>query len=185
MVYLVPAIVVPSGNPAGIRVLDDLARPGVRVGMGNPETVCLGLYGIELLEKNGLLEPVLRNVVTFAESCSSTANLAAMNQVDAILGWRVFHYWNPERMEFIPIEPGRIPRLSYIPIAVAAATKQPEAARAFIDFVLSPEGGEIYAEFGYLAQESAARKFAPDARIGGEYRIPEEYFRLLREGALR
>lgn len=28
---------------------------GLRVGMGNPETVCLGLYGIELLEKNSML----------------------------------------------------------------------------------------------------------------------------------
>ena len=42
--YLVPAVITPAGNPAGIRSLEDLAGPGTRVGLGNPETVCLGLY---------------------------------------------------------------------------------------------------------------------------------------------
>ena len=115
--YLVPAMITPAGNPANIHSLEDLTRPGIRVGIGNPETVCLGLYGIELLEKNKLLKQVMKNVVTFGGSCSKTANLAALSKVDAILGWRVFHYWNPDRMSFVPIAPERIPRISHIPIS--------------------------------------------------------------------
>ena len=138
--YLIPAIITPSGNPAGIKSLDDLAGPGVKVGIGNPETVCLGLYGIELLEKNGLLVQVMRNVVTFGGSCSKTANLAAMDQVDAILGWRVFHFWNPERMGYVPIAPDRIPRISYIPISIPIFTRDKELSESFIDFVLRPAG---------------------------------------------
>ena len=112
--YLIPAIITPAGNPANIQSLQDLARAGVRIGIGNPETVCLGLYGVEILERNDLLVPVLKNVVTFGGSCSKTANLAAMNKVDAILGWRDFHFWNPERMTYVPIAPQKIPRISYI-----------------------------------------------------------------------
>ncbi|MFH1842476.1 MAG: molybdate ABC transporter substrate-binding protein [bacterium] len=179
--YLVPAIITPRDNPAGITCLQDLAAENVRVGIGNPETVCLGLYGIELLETNGLLEPVMRNVVTFGASCSKTANLAALNQVDAILGWRVFHHWNPERMEYVPIAAERIPRISYIPITIPVHTRDAELSRAFIDFVLSPRGKAIYRKYGYLVSREEAQQFAPQASIGGEYRLPEQYFELLRK----
>ena len=177
--YLVPAIITPAGNPAGLHSLEDLAGPGIRVGIGNPQTVCLGLYSVELLEANGLLEQVMKNVVTFGGSCSKTANLAAMSQLDAILGWKVFRSWNPERMAYVPIAPERIPRISYIPISIPIHTRDPELSRAFIDFVLSPIGRSVYERFGYITDLEAARELAPSASVGGEYTLPEEYFDLL------
>ena len=177
--YLIPAIITPADNPAGIRSLDDLCRPGVKVGMGNPETVCLGLYGIELLVENGLLSKVMKNVVTMAGSCSRTANLAALGSVDAIIGWRVFHFWNPKRMRYIPISPDKIPRISYIPIAIPVYTRDIALSKRFIDFVLSPAGRSIYHKYGYVTSRENALVFAPRARIGGEYILPEEYQALL------
>ncbi len=173
--YLVPAIITPKGNPKNIHSLEDLTKPGVRVGIGNPKTVCLGLYAIELLEKNELMESVLKNTITFGASCSKTANLAAMNQLDAILGWRVFHFWNSERMEYIPIVPEKIPRISYIPISIPIHTKDVNLSRTFIDFVLSKKGRAVYEKFGYLANKTKAKAFAPKASIGGEYSLPEKY----------
>jgi molybdate transport system substrate-binding protein len=146
--YLVPAIITPAGNPANVHSLQDLARPGVRVGIGNPQTVCLGLYSVELLEANGLLGNVMKNVVTFGASCSKTANLAAMSQLDAILGWKVFHSWNPDRMTYVPIAPQKIPRISYIPIAVPVHTRDLQLSKSFIHFVLSPSGMSVYRDLG-------------------------------------
>jgi len=178
--YLIPAIITPADNPAGIRSLNDLARPGLRIGMGNPETVCLGLYGIELLVENGLLANVMNNVVTMAGSCSRTANLAALSSVDAIIGWRVFHFWNPRRMKFISISPEKIPRISYIPIAIPVYTRDIALSQRFIDFVLSPVGRSIYHKYGYITSREKALEFAPRARIGGEYILPEEYHSLIK-----
>ncbi len=174
--YLVPAIITPAGNPAGIRVLEDLIRPGVRVGIGNPKSVCLGLYSIELLEKSGITDQVLQNVVTFGGSCSKTANLAAMSHVDAILGWRVFHFWNPDRMVYVPIDIEKIPRISYIPISIPVYTKDMALSKMFIDFVLSPVGRAVYQKHGYLTDRKKATDFAPKAGIGGEYALPVDYF---------
>ena len=179
--YLVPAIITPAGNPANVHSLQDLARPGVRVGIGNPQTVCLGLYAVELLEANGLLEKVMKNVVTFGASCSKTANLAAMSQLDAILGWKVFHSWNPERMAYVPIAPQKIPRISYIPIAIPVHTRDLQLSKSFIDFVLSPSGMSVYRELGYITDLEAAKELAPSARVGGEYALPGEYFDLLED----
>jgi len=177
--YLVPAIITPAGNPANVQSLQDLARPGVRVGIGNPQTVCLGLYSVELLEANALLEKVMKNVVTFGASCSKTANLAAMSQLDAILGWRVFHFWNPDRMTYVSIDPQKIPRISYIPIAIPVHTRDPQLSKAFIDFVLSPSGMSAYRDQGYITDLEVARQLAPSASVGGEYTLPDEYFDLL------
>lgn len=181
VVYLVPAIIVPKGNPAGIRTLEDLARPGARVGIGNPESVCLGLYAVELLDKNGLLEKVLPNVVTFAESCEKTADLAALSQVDAVIGWTVFQDWNPARIERVLIPPGRIPRLSYVPISLPVFARDPTLSRRFIDYVLSPAGLDAFRAYGYITKREEALRFAPEAGIGGEYRLPEKYFGLIRK----
>lgn len=179
--YLVPAIITPAGNPANIHTLEDLTRPGLRVGIGNPETVCLGLYGIELLEKNNLLEPVLKNVVTFGGSCSKTANLTALKKVDAILGWRVFHYWNPERMEFVAINPKQIQRISYIPISIPVYTKDINLSKAFIEYTLSPTGKTIYKKYGYLCMLEDAKEFAPQAPVGGLYTLPDKYFEIIKD----
>lgn len=173
--YLVPAIITPAGNPAGISSLEDLTREGLRLGLGNPETVCLGLYWIELLENAGITDQVLENTVTFAASCSRTANLAAMGQVDAILGWRVFHHWNKERMSAVQLAPDQIPRISTIPIAIPVFTKSEALSKSFIDFVLSEVGRETYRKFGYLTEEEEARKLAPNAGIGGVYELPADY----------
>ena len=174
--YLVPAIITPAGNPANIHSLNDLARPGVRVAIGNPETVCLGLYAVEILEKNGLLDRVMKNVVAFGGSCSKLVNLAALKKVDAILGWRVCHYWNPQRMELVPIAPDHISRISYIPIAIPVFCKRVDLSRKFISFVLSPKGRAAYKKFGYITSRAEAMRFAPRADIGGEYTLPPDYY---------
>jgi len=181
--YLVPALIVPEGNPAGVAGLDDLGRAGLRVGIGNPETVCLGLYGVELLAHNGLLEAALPNVVTFGASCSRTADLAAMGSVDVILGWRVFEAWNPARMDALALEPSQVPRIATIPVGISTHARDPEAARRFIAFVASEAGQAAYRDAGYLTDREAALALAPDASIGGRYALPDDYLQRLAGGA--
>ena len=175
LAYLVPSILVQQGNPKDIQSLDDLGEPGVRVGIGNPEAVCVGLYAVEVLEQSGLLEAVGKNVVVHTESCSKTAALVAMKQVDAILGWRVFSRWNPDAIQAVPIAPQRIPRLAYVPAGICTTCKDPQRAAALIEFLTSPEGQRIFAKWGYLAGEQQAREFAPEAKIGGRYELPAAY----------
>jgi len=179
--YLVPAIIVPKGNPQGIHSLEDLTKKGVRIGMGNPESVCLGLYGVELLDKNGLLESVLPNVVVFAKSCEDTATLAVLRKVDAILGWDVFQSWNPDKVEWIKIDPDKIPRISYIAIAIPVFVKDRRLAQDFINYVLSLKGKAIFKKWGYVSEEGEAKRYAPRATSGGEYKLPEKYFSIIRQ----
>jgi len=173
--YLVPVIAVQKGNPKNIKSLADLAKPGISVGMGNPQAVCLGLYGVEILEYNNLLDEVGENIVTQSESCSKTASLVAMKSVDAVIGWHVFHDWNPDKIDVVYLEPEQTPRLAYIPAAISSYTYNKDNTRQFIDFLLSEDGQRIFSKWGYIASEEEVRKFAPEAQIGGEYTLPDDY----------
>ncbi|MCX6355453.1 MAG: molybdate ABC transporter substrate-binding protein [Candidatus Aureabacteria bacterium] len=178
--YLIPAIIVPKGNPANIRSLDDLARPGLRIGMGNPETVCLGLYGIELLEYNKLLAPVLKNVAVFAKSCEDTATLVVLKKVDAIIGWDVFKSWNPSAVELIAIPPDKIPRIAYIALSIPVFARDTALSRDFMDYVMGEKGRSLFNKWSYLTDEAKARAKSPAARIGGEYHLPADYNKIVR-----
>ncbi|RLB01598.1 MAG: molybdate ABC transporter substrate-binding protein [Deltaproteobacteria bacterium] len=178
LAYLIPAILVQRGNPKDIESLADLARPGIRVGIGNPEAVCVGLYAIELLQYNGLLEKVAGNIVTYAESCSKTAALVVLGAVDAVIGWRVFSKWHPRAIEAVYLRPEQIPRIAYVPGAISVFCKHRDSAQRFLDFLVSSEGRRIFARWGYLATEAEARRFAPQAKIRGEYRLPVAYYKL-------
>jgi len=175
--YLVPAILVQEGNPKNIQTLEDLTQPGIEVGIGAPETVCVGLYAYEILEHNGLIDKIKEagTIVTHAESCSKTASLIALKSVDAIMGWRVFSEWNPEDTDVVYIQPDQLMRLAYIPGAISTFTQDREIAQRFLDFLVSSEGQQIFGKWGYIATEDEARQYAPDAEIGGEYKLPDNY----------
>jgi len=171
--YLIPAINVLAGNPKNIRSLEDLARPGVRIGIARPDAVCVGLYAAEVLERSGLAEKVRPNIVTHAESCEKTAQLAALGAVDAVLGWRVFHYWQPGKIETVLLDPEQIPRVGYIPIAVSVDSKDRARAQGFIDFLIGEEGQAVFRKWHYLTSVEEARRFArPDTPVGGEWKLP-------------
>jgi molybdate transport system substrate-binding protein len=176
VVYLVPAINVQKGNPKGIRTLRDLTREGLRLAIAHPEMVCVGTYAVEIIEKN--LSPqekdrLRKNLVNYTESCEKTANAVSLKAVDAVLGWRVFHYWDPDRIETILLKPEEIPRIGYLPIAISKFAWDKVTAQRFIDFLLSAEGKAPFRKYHYLMELEEARRFTrPDAPVGGEYKLP-------------
>lgn len=163
--YLVPAIIVQKGNPTNITSLEDLAKPGLRIGIGDPQSVCVGLYAKELLEKNGLWDGVERNIVVYAQSCDATAALIPTKAVDAIIGWHVFKDWTPDKADIIWIAPSKIPKIGYIAGAVSTFTEDKISAERFLDFLASSDMAKIWAKYGYFATVQEARLHAPNAVI--------------------
>ncbi len=179
--YLVPAINVQKGNPHNIRSLKDLLKPGLRLAIADPDSVCVGTYAVEVVEKNFNPEErqqFRKNLVTTVESCERTANILSLKGVDAVLGWEVFQHWDPERIETIFLNPGEVPRIGYIPAAVSRFTKDRNLAEKFVQFLTSPESKAIFKKHGYLMslQESKAYTL-PDTPVGGEYSLPATWRR--------
>ncbi len=179
--YLIPAINVQRGNPHRIQSLRELLKPGLRLAIAEPKSVCLGIYAVEVIERN--LTPEERkqfrkNLATTVESCEKTANIISLKAVDAVLGWEVFQYWDPQRIETVLLKPAEIPRIGYLPAAVSKFAQDRNRAEKFVQFLTSPESKAIFKKYGYSMNLDEARKFTlPDTPVGGEYSIPEEWKR--------
>lgn len=179
VVYLVPAINVQKGNPKGIKSLKDLLQPGLRVAIANPDGVCVGLYAVEIIEKN--MSPTekaafKKNLVNYTESCEKTATAISLKAVDAVVGWSVFQYWDPERIQTVPLKKEEIPRIGYIPIAISQFTTNRPLAQSFIDFILSNEGLAIFRKYNYFMSPGEASAWIGAKKpVGGEYALPSDW----------
>lgn len=176
LAYLVPAINVQQGNPENIHRLEDLTRPGLKVVIANPEGVCVGAYAVEIIEKSFTPDQrraFQRNLVNYTESCEKTAAAISLKMADAVIGWRVFEHWDPERIQTVPLAEDQVARIGYIPVAISVFTRDRAAAQAFIDFLAGPEGRAIYARHHYFATaEDAAVWIGARRPVGGEYTVP-------------
>jgi len=151
--WLVPAIIVPKGNPKKVHGLEDLARPGVQIGLAKAGAVCLGDISEEILAAAGLTEKVKKNVVTYALSCEDTAHLAELGEVDAIIGWEVFGAWAPEKVEVVRLPATYAGRARNIPAAVSTFSRQPRLAGKFVSFLTSIEAKKIFQARGYAIRK--------------------------------
>jgi len=144
--YLTPVICVAEGNPRRIGSLRDLSREGLRVTMGDPGSVCLGSIAKQAFERAGLYALVRENIVTYASNCQQIASLIRVGEVDAAVGYDVFHFQSPDDMDIVPI-PG-IEQVN-IPVAVLIHSIRKERAREFVDFIAGPHGLKVFAKHGY------------------------------------
>jgi molybdate transport system substrate-binding protein len=176
IVYLVPSINVVKGNPHGIRTLQDLTKPGIRVAIANPEGVCVGAYAVEIMEKiftDAQKAAFQANLVNYTESCEKTATAISLKMADAVIGWSVFEHWDPERIETVRLPANQVPRIGYIPIAISKFTKNREAAQRFIAFMSGPEGRKIFARYKYFTTVKEATGWLGVTKpVGGEYVVP-------------
>lgn len=181
VVYLVPAINVQKGNPKNVKTLKDLTRPDLKVAIANPEGVCVGAYAVELVEAlftSQEKEAFRKNLINYTESCEKTATAISLKAADAVIGWRVFHYWDPARIETIPLDKSQVIRIGYIPVAISKYTSNRPLAQKFVDFLLSEDGKKIFMKYHYfMSADEAAAWIGATKPVGGEYVVPQEWIK--------
>jgi molybdate transport system substrate-binding protein len=98
-------IVVPKGNPAGIRHLADLARPGVRVALGQPDQCTIGVLSRRLLQSENIYEHLLRdNVVTQTATSALLVPSITTGAADAALAYATDTLAEADKLDVIPID---------------------------------------------------------------------------------
>jgi molybdate transport system substrate-binding protein len=160
LVYLVPAINVPKGNPKQIRDLADLAKPDMRVVIGEPSTVCLGDIAQAMLEREKLWEKVKPRIANYASSCENVLQALLLGEADAVIGWDVFGRQHLDKVDTITL-PADLARPRSIPASVIRWSKQADAAKAFIGFLASDESKAVWEKHGYTPEPPAAAPAKP------------------------
>jgi ABC-type molybdate transport system substrate-binding protein len=97
-------IVVQKGNPKQIRSLSDLARPGVRVAVGQPEQCTIGVLSKRLLEAEGLYEEVKKNIVTETATSALLVPNITTSAADAVLAYATDTHAEQDKLDVVPID---------------------------------------------------------------------------------
>jgi accessory colonization factor AcfC len=141
------AILVRPGNPKGIRGLEDLVRPGIRVlevaGAGQ-----LGLWE-DLAGRKGLIPALQRNIAaSFANTAEAIAAWKDRRELDAWITLEGWHHRLREETELVRL-PAEEQLLRGTPIAVAARSEQRALALAFLEFARAEACHEVFRRAGW------------------------------------
>jgi molybdate transport system substrate-binding protein len=142
------AVVVPKSNPAGIKSIYDLTKPGVKVDVA-ASSVPVGSYTVQVLNQMGLNSAIQANVVSQETSDANVVAKVALGQVDAGFVYLSDYVIDPTHLSLVKVPAWAQPKITY---AMAIVSKSPNqsASQAWMDRVLSPAGQAIFVKDGFL-----------------------------------
>jgi len=155
--YFIPTILVQKGNPKKISCLHDLTKPGIRLGLGDPNSLPVGRIAKKIFQKNKISWVGVEKNLKFQ---SATVNVLGMqiqaSSLDAVIVWdAVAHYYNEYGEEVpIPLEKNVI---STVDVGVLKFTKDKELAEKFVEFIVSPHGLDIFRKHNYTIESPCDR----------------------------
>ncbi len=100
---LKPVLIVSKGNPLNIRSIEDLQKNGIRLGIGNPRYSTCGELFVAKLNKQGIAEAVLKNVLMEARTHSELANGVKVGSLDAAVVWNFAARLEPHAIESVSL----------------------------------------------------------------------------------
>ena len=141
-------IVVPKSNPAHIRNIYDLTKPGVTVDIA-ASGVPVGTYTLQILKNMNLTAAVMKHVVSQESDVRDVLAKVALGEVDAGFVYSTDAKTVPGKVAVVKVPAWAQPKVQYGICVVAGSTDKPDA-RAFIKRVLSKAGQRKLLEHGFL-----------------------------------
>ncbi|UCG49545.1 MAG: substrate-binding domain-containing protein [Phycisphaerales bacterium] len=146
---LAPVLAVQRGNPKGIKSVEDLARPGLKVALTDPEYATCGKMVFALLESKGIKDAVMANVGNrLTKNHPALGTFLKTQAVDAVIIWNGVAHTFADDLEVVqtPYEYEEEIRVHVIGLDY---TKQRELLVRFMEFARA-RGPEIFKAHGYI-----------------------------------
>lgn len=190
---------VRPGNPKGIEDWGDLVSGDVEIVTPNPATSggakwnIMAAYGSQLeagkseAEALDFVGQIIANTSVLDDSARDSLQTFASGKGDVLIGYENEAIQAQEEgieLEYV------IPDSTILienPAAVTSGASNPGTAKAFLDFIWSPEGQQIFADYGYrpvddtvLEENAKAFPVPPGlftiADLGGWAKVDDEFF---------
>ena len=193
----VVVFMVRKGNPKNIKTWDDLITDDVEVLEPNPFTSggakwnIMAAYGAQLeqgrspQEAREYIAELFEHVPVLDKSARESLQTFSSGKGDVLLGYEneaILAQQEGEELDYI------VPDQTILienPIAVVNETEQPATAKAFVDFLYTPEAQEIFVGKGYrpvVEGTAGADKFPQPkdlfeiTKFGGWDKVNSEFF---------
>ena len=146
--YHIPVIAVPEGNPANITSLDDLAKPGVKVILGDPRACAIGKLADEILDRRKIFDEVNKNIVARTATVNELVLYVSIKKADVSVVWKSLLVEAEDKVGAIEI-PEEQNLIKIIPIGMLTFSENKDKAGEFMDFVTSDKAKTVLKKFGY------------------------------------
>ena len=179
----VVVFVTRKGNPKNIRAWDDLVKPGVEVIEPNPFTSggarwnVMAAYGAQLRagktpqQAEAYLLELFRHVPVQDKSAREALQTFIGGKGDVMLAYENEAINAQQKEQPVDYVVPDTTILIENPIAVAARSRNPTAAKAFVDFLRSEPAQKTYAARGYRPVDATAAAAADFPRPSGLFTI--------------
>jgi molybdate transport system substrate-binding protein len=136
-------IVVPAGNEPGVEGLEDFADADLLIGLCAEEVPC-GQFGRQALANAG----VTPSIDTNEADVRALLTKVQSGDLDAGLVYKTDVLAGGDEVEGVVV-PDELNVVADYPIAPLSASASPDVAAAFVAFILSADGQDILASFGF------------------------------------
>jgi molybdate transport system substrate-binding protein len=146
-------VILPAKNPANITRLQDLSKSGLKLILA-AEEVPVGKYARQALDNMNasfgadFKDKVLANVVSNEDNVKQVVAKVQLGEADAGIVYVSDAVAAPE-LKTIGI-PAAQNVIAKYPLTALGKSSDPELARAFVAYVLSPEGQAVLQKWGFL-----------------------------------
>jgi sulfate transport system substrate-binding protein len=195
----VVTIATRPGNPEGIESFDDLLTKDVEIITPNPATSggakwnIMAIYGSQIeagkSEQEALdaVSTVISKTSVLDDSARDSVQTFASGKGDVLIGYENEAIQaKDEGVDLEYVIPDSTLKIEN-PGAVTTDAQDPEAAKAFLDFILTDEGQQVFADYGYrpvtdsvLQQNADKFPEVPGlftiADFGGWAKVDDEFF---------
>jgi molybdate transport system substrate-binding protein len=144
----------------------DLGNKGVKIAIGEPESVPAGNYAMKILDKLGekdeeLRDKIVSNIVTKEPNVRAVLDKVVTKEVDAGFVYLTDAVQAKDKVKIIDV-PADISVTPAYPIAVLKESDNMELAKAFVDYVTSVEGIKVLEKHGFAPDTENPRDFSAE-----------------------
>ncbi len=148
-----PVIGVNTEKAGGrITSFDDLAKPGVRLALGDPKAMAFGRTALSILEKSGQKDAILKNVTVTGATVKQLAMYVSQGSVDAAIIGHSDAFQNREKITIVAI-PKPLFESEIIAVAVLQSSAAPGPAQRLADYLSGDHAVTIFQQYGFLPLE--------------------------------
>ena len=145
-------LIVPAGSDSKIDSFEKIGD-AESIALGDPESVPAGQYAKEALTNLNVWDSI-QDKVSFGTNVTEVLNQVAAASADAGIVYATDAASMADQVKVVAEAPeGSLEKKVIYPVAVVKATAHEDAAKAFVDFLQTPEAIEVFESYGFVAAE--------------------------------
>ena len=145
-------LIVPTGSDSKIDSFEKIGD-AASIALGDPESVPAGQYAKEALTNLNVWDSI-QDKVSFGTNVTEVLNQVAAASADAGIVYATDAASKADQVTVVAEAPeGSLEKKVIYPVAVVKATAHEDAAKAFVDFLQTPEAIAVFEFYGFVAAE--------------------------------